>query len=228
MKGVVLAAGLGTRLRPLTFIVPKPLVTIGTTPIIDLVIRWLKMNGVGEVIVVGGYMQDVLERYLRSEHPDVTFVPSRRLLGTAGQLYYARDLVDGDVVVANCDVLTNLDLSAPIELHRSTGADLTVVARRTRHALRFGALELEGTRLARWVEKPAFEVVTSVGIYIMRSDVVKGLREEPLDMDALARSLPNVHVYVARNADFFDVGTLDDLADVSGRDVQALLGVLKQ
>ncbi len=223
-----MAAGLGTRLRPLTLIVPKPLVTIGTTPIVDLVIRWLRLNGVNDIVVVGGYMQDVLERYLRSAHPDVTFVPSRRLLGTAGQLHYVRDLVDGDFVVANCDVLTNLDLSAPLDLHRAANADLTVVARRERHMVRFGVLEMDGTRLVRWKEKPALEVATSVGIYIMRSDVVRGIGEEPIDMDALANSLRNVHVYVARDADFFDVGTLDDLAAASKIDVESLFGVLKR
>ncbi len=223
-----MAAGLGTRLRPLTFVVPKPLVTVGTTPIIDIVIRWLRLNGVGDIVVVGGYMQDVLERYLRSAHPDVAFVRSRRLLGTAGQLHYVRDLVDGDVVVANCDVLTNLDLSAPLDLHRSANADLTVVARKERHVVRFGVLEMDGTRLVRWREKPTFDVVTSVGIYVMRSDVVRGIGEEHLDMDALANSLPNVHVYVASDATFLDVGTLDDLAAASGIDVESLLGVLKR
>ncbi|ACB39030.1 nucleotidyltransferase family protein [Pyrobaculum neutrophilum] len=213
MKAVVLAAGLGTRLRPLTFLVPKALATVGTKPLVDYVIEWLRLNGVREIAVVGYYMQDVLERYLAQFHPDVVFLRSRKLLGTAGQLYYARDWVDGDAAVVNTDVLTNLDLRAPAELHRSRQALLTVVGQIHRVSLRFGVLEVEGGMLRSWREKPTLEYITSTGIYIVSEGVVKRLGEEYLDMDALARSLiPRVAVYVAKEAFFYDVGTIEDLS----------------
>ena len=104
MKAVVLAAGLGTRLRPLTFFVPKALADVGSKLLIDFVIEWLRRNGVREVAVVGYYMQKTLKSYLSEFHPDVVFLESRRLLGTAGQLYYAKEWVEGDVAVVNTDV----------------------------------------------------------------------------------------------------------------------------
>jgi len=214
MKGVILAAGLGTRLRPLTFLVPKPLVTIGTTPIIDLVVRWLKANKVEELIVVGGYLYDVLERYVREAYGgDVVLVKSPRLLGTAGQLYYVRDYVgDDDVVVVNCDVLTNLDLSHPYRFHLEKGSDMTIVGYRRVVELRFGVLEYDGSgRLLNWLEKPRSELTVASGVYILRGEVLGGLREEALDMNQLAGRLPRVYVYVAKEAKFLDVGTLEDL-----------------
>ncbi|MEM1598374.1 MAG: nucleotidyltransferase family protein [Pyrobaculum sp.] len=215
MRGVILAAGLGTRLRPLTFLVPKALVTVGTRPLIDFVIEWLRLNGVRELAVVGYYMQDVLQRYLAESHPDVSFFRSRKLLGTAGQLYYAKEWVDGDVVVVNTDVLTNLDLRGALDLHRAAEALLTIVAQRQRLSLRFGVLELEGSRLAAWREKPTFEYITSAGVYITTREAVSRLGEEYLDMDAFAKSLmPRVSVYVAKEAFFYDVGTLEDLSKV--------------
>jgi NDP-sugar pyrophosphorylase family protein len=213
VKAVVLAAGLGTRLRPLTFFVPKALAAVGSKPLIDYVIEWLRRNGVREVAVVGYYMQDLLRSYLSELHPDVVFIKSRRLLGTAGQLYYAKEWAEGDVVVANTDVLTNLDLRGPLQLHRSKEALLTVVGTANKTSLRFGVLEVENGLLTAWREKPTFEYITSTGIYVISDAVVKSLPEEYLDMDALARSLmPRVAVYEAEQAFFYDVGTLEDLA----------------
>jgi NDP-sugar pyrophosphorylase family protein len=220
VRAVVLAAGLGTRLRPLTYFAPKALVPVGGIPMVTRVIEWLRLNGIKDIAVVGYYMQSLLERYLAERHPDVAFLKSRRLLGTAGQLYYAREWADGSVVVVNTDVLTNLDLRAPAELHERAGALMTIVAQRVESRLRFGVLSLSGSALARWSEKPSFEYVTSAGVYIMSGDVIRRLEERYLDMDALANSLaPRVAVYVAREAFFYDVGTPEDLQ--RARDVAA-------
>lgn len=213
MRAAVLAGGLGTRLRPLTFFVPKPLVHVAGRPLIDHILAWLKANGVREIAVIGHYMQDLLAGYLAEFFPDVVFIKSPRLLGTAGQLYYAKEwATGGDLVVVNADVLTNLDLKMPAELHKAKKAQLTIVATPQTASLRFGVLEIEGDMLKAWREKPTFSYITSTGVYIASSQVVERLREEFLDMDSLARSLiPNVAVYVAREAFFHDVGTLGDL-----------------
>lgn len=223
MKAVILAAGLGTRLRPITFFVPKPLVAVRGIPLISRIIEWLRLNGVREIAVVGYYMQDILERYLSEFYPDIAFFKSRKLLGTAGQLYYAKEWAEGDVAVANTDVLTNLDLTAPLQLHKQTGALLTVVGQSHRTALRFGVLEMEGAMLKAWREKPTFEYITSTGIYIASEEVLKNLEERYLDMNELASSLlPRVAVYVAKEAVFHDVGTLDDLLKAGGLEVSGL------
>jgi Nucleoside-diphosphate-sugar pyrophosphorylase involved in lipopolysaccharide biosynthesis/translation initiation factor 2B, gamma/epsilon subunits (eIF-2Bgamma/eIF-2Bepsilon) len=223
VKAVVLAAGLGTRLRPLTFFVPKALAAAGSKTLIDLVIEWLRLNGIREIAVVGHYMQDLLRSYLLQFHPDVAFLPSRRLLGTAGQLYYAKGWIEGDAVVANTDVLTNLALEWPLQLHKSKEALLTVVGAVAKTSLRFGVLEAEDGRLKAWREKPSFEYIMSTGIYIISDAVVKRLSEEYLDMDSLAQSLtPRVAVYTAKEAFFYDVGTLEDLAKAREVEIKEL------
>ncbi len=212
MKAVILAAGLGTRLRPLTFAVPKALVYLRGKPLINYVIDWLKSNGVSEVAVVGHYMQRLLEIYLAEFYPEVAFFKSPKLLGTAGQLYYAREWIDGDVVVVNVDVLTNLDLRHPLSLHTSTGAMLTLVAARQAAPLRFGVLDVERETLRNWREKPVFDYLVFTGVSVVSREALGGLREEFLDMNTFAKSLSRVSVYVAREASFYDVGTLEDLA----------------
>lgn len=214
MIGIVLAAGLGTRLRPLTYLVPKPLVPVNGRAMIDYVLEWLRANNVGRIVVVGGYMGDVLRRYLSEYWPEAEYVHSRRLLGTAGQLHYVAHLVDQTAVVVNTDVLTNLDLAPVVEHHKQVGAEVTVVARWVETEVRFGVLEVEGDRLLAWREKPRIRHLVATGIYIMEPHVVRSLGEEYLDMNQLLPRLSNVRVHVARDAEFYDVGTMEDLGKV--------------
>lgn len=213
MKALLLAAGLGTRLRPLTYFVPKPLVSVGGKPIIDRVIAWLTANGINEIYVIGYYMQNLLRSYLEERHPNAIFVPSRRLLGTAGQLYYAKGyLDDGPVLVAPSDVLTDLDIREVIRFHEKASALLTVVGQEVETSLRFGVLDVEEGKLTAWREKPKFKHVVSTGIYLVEGRALQGLKEEYLDFNDFAQSLmPRVAVYVSK-AKFYDVGTLEDLA----------------
>lgn len=215
MRAFLLAAGLGTRLRPLTYFVPKPLVVVGGKPIIDHVIAWLKANGIGEIYVVGHYMQDLLRSYLKERHPDVVFVPSKKLLGTAGQLYYAKEYFDdGPMLVAPSDVLTNLDVGEVLRFHEGAPALLTIVGQEVEASLRFGVLDVKDGRLAAWREKPKFKHVVSTGIYLVEGLVLQSLEERYLDFNDFAQSLaPYVAVYVSK-AKFYDVGALEDLAKV--------------
>ncbi|MFP3251411.1 MAG: nucleotidyltransferase family protein [Thermoproteus sp.] len=215
MKAFLLAAGLGTRLRPLTYFAPKPLVVLGGRTIIDYALEWLRANGVGEIYVVGLYMQEVLASYLREHHPDVVFVPSKKLLGTAGQLYYARGYMDdGPALVAPSDVVTDLDVKAAADFHVRSSVDLTVVGREVETEVRFGVLDVAEGRLSAWREKPRLRHVVSTGIYVAEGSALRRLEERRLDFDEFARSLmPRVAVYVSR-AKFLDVGTLGDLDEV--------------
>lgn len=215
MKAFLLAAGLGTRLRPLTFFVPKPLVLVGEATIIDHAIRWLRAQG-AEIYVVGFYLQELLREYLREHHPDVVFIPSRKLLGTAGQLYYAKEyLGDEPVLVAPSDVITNLNVGQVLEFHKSSSYKLTIVGQIVETTVRFGVLEVEDNKLKEWKEKPKLVNIVSTGIYIVEGAEVRRLEERYLDFNDFAVSLlPNVAVFLP-NAVFYDVGTLDDLKVVS-------------
>jgi len=120
VKAVILTAGLGERLRPLTYLVPKPYLPLRNGLIIERILDWLKYQGLryDDVIVVTAYMADKVVSFLSNVLRDVKFVVADQLLGTAGQLWYVRDYVnDGDdVVVINGDVLTNISLPKALEL----------------------------------------------------------------------------------------------------------------
>lgn len=115
LRLIILTAGLGERLRPLTYLVPKPYLPLRNGLIIEHILNWVREQGLNytDIIVVTAYMADKVVSLLGDALPGVKFVVADQLLGTAGQLWYVRDLVndDDDVIVINGDVLTDLPLA---------------------------------------------------------------------------------------------------------------------
>ncbi len=214
MKGVILAAGLGERLRPLTLHQPKPFLPLKGCLLIEFAYRKIR-EVADEVFILLGYMADKLA-WLAERAFNAHVITCDLLLGTAGQLWYVRNFVgdDEDVLVMNCDVLTNLDLKGLVEYHKAKNADLTIAAVETEVPLRLGVLRFdEDGRLIEWAEKPHIRVYASMGIYVIKGRVIRGLKRERLDMDVLVRSLMErgfrVFVYPWRGP-FLDVGVIVD------------------
>lgn len=158
-KAFVLAAGMGTRLRPLTDTMPKALVKVGGEPLIAHVIRKLQQAGCDEITVNVHHFADMLEEYLAKEFPEVAVSDERaQLLDTGGGILHARRLLEGPgcFLVHNVDILSNLDLrSIPPD-----GVATLVVSERdsTRHLLFDEALRLVG-----WVDERSGEVRSPYG-----------------------------------------------------------------
>lgn len=168
MKVVILAGGLGKRLRPLTFAIPKPLIPIGEKPILEILISRLKKFGLVDIILAVGYKSELIKTYFGNGSKfgvNISYVEEPRSLGTAGPL----KLVDlnEDFLVMNGDILTDLDFSKLIEFHKTNNNDLTVGIREEEHKTRFGVLDLEGDDIKGIREKPIFNFNISAGIYIV-------------------------------------------------------------
>lgn len=160
MRAVVLVGGFGTRLRPLTLDVPKQMLPVGQRPMIEQVVRWLAGHGVSEVILSLGYRPDAfLDRYPddRCAGVHMVYAVEPEPLDTAGAIAFAADHADIDdtFVVVNGDVLTTLDLSALIDLHRTCGAEGTIALTRVDDPSRFGVVPTAADgRVEAFVEKP--------------------------------------------------------------------------
>ncbi|WP_238375115.1 nucleotidyltransferase family protein [Vulcanisaeta thermophila] len=214
---MILTAGLGERLRPLTYLVPKPYLPLRDGLIIERILKWATEElSFDDVIVVLAYMADKVLTMLGDSLGNVRTVVSDQLLGTAGQLWYVRDYVseDDNVVVINGDVITNTPLAKAYDYHRQHNADLTIIASHLSIPIKYGVLEYEGDgRFRDWVEKPIIKLAVVTGIYIMRGSLIRMLRRERLDMNNYIKNLNNqgfrIYVLVGDN-EYIDLGTPQD------------------
>ena len=164
---VILAGGKGTRLRPYTVTLPKPLVPIGDTPIIEITIRRLARARFDLATLAVNHMADLIRAYFGNG--EKFGVPLRyslepEPLGTFGPLRLLADLPE-QFLVMNADVLTDLDLGVFLDRHIGSGAAFTIAATRRDHVLDFGVLGVEGERLVSFREKPTLSQTVSMGIY---------------------------------------------------------------
>ena len=173
MLAVVLVGGEGTRLRPLTETVPKPLLPLVDRPILAHVLDHLVRHGVGEVIMSSPYLEETFHPFIASRGgvPSITWVTEREPLGTGGAIVSVLDRTGDDPFFAlNGDILTDLDLSAMRQRHRASSAGGTIALHRVDDARPFGLVETTADgRITAFREKPADPIPGDVnaGTYLL-------------------------------------------------------------
>lgn len=171
MRAVILAGGKGTRLAPYTTIFPKPLVPIGERPILEIIIRQLLGQGMGEICLSVGHLGELIEAYFQNGHKNIpglslSYYRETQPLGTAGPLAMIPGL-DQTFLVMNGDVLTTLDFRKLIEFHRDYGAVVTIAMHRKQVQIDLGVLQTnEYSRLVAYREKPQYNFDVSMGVYV--------------------------------------------------------------
>ena len=182
MRAVVLVGGFGTRLRPLTFTTPKPMLPVGHRPIVENLVRMLAEAGVDEVVLGLGFKP---EPFIAA-FPDsmcagvrLVYAVEPEPLDTAGAIRFAADFagIDDTFVVVNGDVLTDLDVSALIDFHRAHGAEATIHLTPVDDPSAYGVVALDADgRVERFVEKPAPGTAPSnlinAGTYVLEPSVL--------------------------------------------------------
>jgi NDP-sugar pyrophosphorylase family protein len=157
-EAMIVAGGAGTRLRPLTRSTPKPLLPFCGAPFLSGVIRRLAAVGVERVLLIVGPDPspfEVLRADARAHGVEVEAVPEPEPLDTAGGVREALDRVSGAFLVLNGDILTDVDVAAALDAHERAGAAATLVLTRVEDTSTFGVVVREGSRVQRFVEKPA-------------------------------------------------------------------------
>ena len=159
MKAVILAGGEGTRLRPLTCNVPKPMVPILNRPFLEHMLSHLSGHGVEHAILTMWYLPDVIRSHFGNGEGlglRLSYTLDETPLGTAGAVKNVEDELDGAFLVLNGDIFTDLDLSAMARFHRDSGAMVTIALTQVEDPSAFGVVDMdESGRVSRFVEKPA-------------------------------------------------------------------------
>jgi NDP-sugar pyrophosphorylase family protein len=181
IQAVILAGGLGTRLRPLTLDRPKPVVPLLNVPFLSYQLGLLRAHGVRDVILSVSHRPEVIRATMGREplgELQLRDVVEQDPLGTAGGVRNAADLVEGRVVVLNGDILTDLDLSAMLAAHEARGASASIYLTPVENPTAYGLVELaKDGRVRRFLEKPTWDEVTTntvnAGVYVLERELLE-------------------------------------------------------
>jgi len=181
MKAIIMAGGFGTRLRPLTINVPKPMVSIGTIPMMEHVVNLLKRNGFTELVSLLFFQADEIKNYFKDGRKfgvKMDYLQPTEDYGTAGAVRYADSFIDETVLVISGDVMTDFDLERAINWHQEKNSEATILLTRVENPLPYGIVIIndEG-KIVRFLEKPswgeAFSDTINTGIYILEPHTVR-------------------------------------------------------
>lgn len=181
MKAVLLAGGRGTRLAPYTNVLPKPLMPVGDMPILEILLRQLKVYGINEVIIAIGYLGPLIQAYVGDGSRfglDVTYSMETAPLGTAAPLKLVQDLND-TFLVMNGDLLTSLNMVDLINFHRQQGAVATISTFRRVVPITLGVIGTDDdANVVSYTEKPTYEFRVSMGISVLEPEALRYIPSE--------------------------------------------------
>src|SRR3954452_21210437 len=170
-RAVVLAGGAGTRLRPYTAVLPKPLMPVGDRPILDIVLRQLRAAGIEHVTIATGYLAELIEAFCsdgRAYDLQIDYFREREPLGTVGALATI-DGLDAPFLVMNGDVLTDMSYEEFFTAHADSGAAATIATTRRKIEVSLGVMLFEDAgddaRVTDYIEKPSLLYDASMGVY---------------------------------------------------------------
>ncbi|GAA0514764.1 nucleotidyltransferase family protein [Deinococcus depolymerans] len=194
MHAVILAGGKGTRLRPYTTCVPKPLVPIGDRySILEVVFHQLAHSGFTRVTLAIGHMGHLIRSFVGDGsrwNLRVNYLEEHTPLGTIGPMLGALDQLPEQFLVMNGDVLTNLDYAALMAAHRQSDAPVTVATYAREVRSEFGVLDVQAGEIIRFREKPVFDFMVSMGIYAFRRTTLERYEAgQPFGFDQLILDL---------------------------------------
>jgi NDP-sugar pyrophosphorylase family protein len=219
MRAIILAGGKGTRLAPLTEVIPKSLVPVGGMPILEMVIRHLQQEGFKRVTLAVGYMADLIKAYFQDGSKwgvKINYSYEETPLGTAGPLALVDDL-DDTFLVMNADVLTSLNYAEFIRFHHEQGGVATIGSFQKQVKIDLGVIVAgEDYQIKDYVEKPTISHLVSMGIYLFEPSVLNFLRGKGhLDFPDLVKILLKAKLkvsYYPFTGYWLDIGRHDDYA----------------
>ena len=215
MKALILAGGLGMRLRPFTSVIPKPLMPVGDQAIIEILIRQLKQAKVDEIYISVGYGEGYVRAFLGDGSRlgvHITYLSENERLGTVGPLSHFKEKPE-NLIVLNGDILTDLNFSSFISFAEHQEADLTIAAYSKPFPINLGVLEVEGTSVTDYIEKPTRHVLVSMGAYICKKTVYQLIPRGYYDLPSLALDLIGGKGAVAHyqhSGFWLDIGNTND------------------
>lgn len=213
---VIMAGGLGTRLRPITETIPKPMIPIGDRPILEVIIERFRLQGFCNITLCVNHLAEVIRDHFEDGSKfgvEISYVQETKRMGTAGALSLLDPQPDLPTIVMNGDILTAVSFSQLLAFHYDNGASATMGVNRFQYTLPYGVVEVEGHAIQSFREKPVYDFFVNAGIYVIDPKALPLITPDQFfDMPSLFDKIPSerraafpIHEY------WVDIGRHDDL-----------------
>ncbi len=218
MRAIILAGGKGTRLRPFTYSLPKPLMPIGgEMPILEIILKQLKKNKFNHITIAVNYMAKIIQAFFRDGSDwglKIDYSFEEKALSTIGPLTIIDELPE-NFLVMNGDILTDLNYKQFFNWHLKNACDVTVATFKRESKINFGVLKYnENQEVYDFTEKPKFNFDVSMGVYAISKHVIDDLpKNEPFGFDDLMNKGINDKLRIKsypHDSFWLDIGRSDD------------------
>ena len=214
---LLMVGGLGTRLRPLTNDIPKPMLQVGGKPLLETIIEGFKQYGYSNFILSVNYKKEIIQDYFQDGEAfgvTISYIVETKRMGTAGALSLLPRVPTEPMIVMNGDLLTQINYDQLMQFHLSQNALATMCVREFEYQIPYGVIETDDTRLTSIKEKPIQKNFVNAGIYVLNPEVFNFIPENQFfDMPDLFERLiednKNVAVFPIREY-WLDIGRIED------------------
>ena len=183
-KAIILCGGQGTRLRPITYEIPKPLIPVQGKPLVEHLIDLFKKFGVTDIYLSVGYKKEKIKEYFGNGSKyglNIFYIEEEQPLGTAGGLRQLKEKLTESFFVTNGDELKDFDLAAMYKTHKTNKAKATIALTTVEDPSAYGVADISGSRIVQFIEKPSKEKAPSKlinsGLYILEPEVITMIPE---------------------------------------------------
>lgn len=217
-KAVIMAGGEGLRLRPFTYIIPKPLLPLGDSTILDHSIHCLTRNGFDEILISVNYQSKRFDKWMgdtEQHRASIRLIKEKKKLGTAGSLHLMRDFLNDDFCLLNGDLIIKVKLDEMYQFHKEKKADITIGIAKHCLTIPYAIVDKsEDESLLNMDEKPTYQYCVNSGIYVLNPSIFKFLVDEKYtDMPELIDNVKNtgggIFVYDVGDC-WLDMGQFSD------------------
>ena len=223
---VIMAGGKGSRLGSITATTPKPMLTVGGTPILERLVTHLASYGIGKIFLAVNHLSEVIETHFGDGDGfgcDIHYLREDKPLGTGGALSLLPEIPEHDVVVMNGDLVTQIDIADFLEFHVAKKCDLTMAVRDHFTEVSYGVVDVQGDLVEGLSEKPQIKQVINCGMYVLSPEVLqlvpKGedtpitwLVEQCLERDRVVGAYPTEGKWI-------DIGNPSQLREARNQDI---------
>ncbi len=218
MKAVIMAGGLGQRLRPFTQVIPKPLLPVGEQSVLEIIVQALSQQGFNEIFLALNYQSGLFEAFFGDGSKwgvRISYTKEEQPLGTAGPLKLIENRLTESFLVINGDILTNLDFTKLVDFHRENESMLTVCTKEIHMPLHYGVVHSEEHRIVKIDEKPDVVAEVVAGIYVLSPESLSFIPKDSFYtmvdlLHDLMKADKKVVQYRLGGYYWLDIGQMDD------------------